>query len=294
MYNLIKMDLYRLLKTKSTYIMVFVVMAMTIFTVWMTKMDIDMMKEDSQLSSEDEIGPTTEAIDVDGDSVAINIGIFSETKDEWTSEKIKFGDFVEVQLASGIFTVIIAIFVSIFVHADVKKGFIKNIAGQVQNKYMLIISKIVGVGAQNLIMFLTLFVTMFVAGKICFGEQFVMGSALDLIKVVGGQYMLHMAFSVLLLALCILFNSSELSMTLGILLACRVGTLLYFGINKLAQNVLDIKDFNMGKYAIETNIYSFSGAMENEAMIKSMILGVIYIVISAVIASFIIQKRDVN
>ena len=50
----------------------------------------------------------------------------------------------------------------------------------------------------------------------------------------------------------------------------------------------------MGKYAIETNIYSFSGAMENEAMIKSMILGVIYIVISAVIASFIIQKRDVK
>lgn len=294
MYNLIKMDLYRLLRTTSTWIMVFVVIVMTIFTVMMTKADIDMMKEDSQLSSIDESETTIEAIEVEGDSVAINVGIFSETKDEWTNEKINFADFMEVQLASGIFMLISAIFVSIFVHADSKKGFIKNIAGQVENKWMLIVSKMVSVGVQHLIMFLILGIVMFVTCKICFGEQFIFGSILGVLKVAGGQYLLHMAFATFVLALCIVFNSSELSMTIGILISCRVATLLYFGINKLVQNAFDKADFSITKYAIETNIYSFSRAMENEEMLKTLLIGAIYIAISGLVAAWVLQKKDVK
>ena len=294
MYNLIKMDLYRLFRTTSTWIMVFVVIVMTVFAVGMTKTDIDMMKESQQDVVGEEVENTDGAITVEGDSVEISIGIFSETKNEWANEKIEFADFMEVQIASGIFLVISAIFVSIYVYADLENGFIKNIAGQVQNKWMLIVSKMIAIAVQNLIMFMTLGVVMFIAGKICFGEQFVIGSLLDVVKVMGGQYLLHMAFATLVLALCIVFNSSGLSMTLGVLIGCRTATLIYFAINKLVQKVFDKTDFNIGKYAIETNIYSYSGAMEHEAMIKALLLGVIYIVISALVAAMVVQKRDVK
>lgn len=288
MLNLIKMDLYRMFHTVSTWVMIFVVIAVTAFSVFMTGVDLDAIKESGTVN---EIEP---GLQIEEKEVNLNFGFYSNTKGEWISENITFADLLETQLASGFFGLVSLIFVSIFVHADQKNGYIKNIAGQLPYKWMPVLSKAVAVMVQLLLQFAIMTITMYIGGKIAFGEQFVWGNTLDICKVLGGQYILHLGFACLILCLCIVFKSVSLSMTLGILLSCKVVTLAYFGINQLVEAVWKTKDFDIGKYAIEMNISSFSIGAGAEDIARMLVIGVLYVLVTLILAAVVVHKRDVR
>lgn len=285
MYNLIKMDLYRLFRATSTKVMLIVIVAFSIFSVRMTKVDIDSMGST----------PTMEVIGttISEDSITMNYGFYFETMSEWTTGDIPFAQFMETQFSSAIFLVMLSIFVSIYVFAERENGFIKNIAGQLSHKWFLVASKLVGIAAMNFIMFAVISVVMFIAGKGFFGEQFILGSITELIKVLGGQYLLHMGFSSLIMALTILFNSSGLSVTVGVLLSAKVMTLLYAGLVKLAES-LKIDNFDISKYAIEMNVTSFSINASQADIIRAMLVAITFIIISGALAAVAMQKRDIK
>ena len=288
MLNLIKTDLYRMFHTVSTWVMIFVAIAVSAFTVFMTSVDLNVIRETGTVN---EIEP---GLQIEENEVNLHVGIYSNTKEEWINGDITFAGFLEAQLASGFCLIVSLIFVSIFVHADQKNGYIKNIVGQLPYKWMTVLSKAVAVMVQLLIQFAVLTIAMFIGGKIGFGEQFVWGSTADICKVLGGQYLLHLGFAYLILCLCIVFRSVSLSMTLGILLSCKVVTLMYFGINYLLETVFKVKNFDIGKYAIEMNVSSFGLAMESEDIARMLLIGVSYAIVTIAVASAVTQKRDVR
>lgn len=288
MLNLIKMDVYRMFHTVSTWVMCFVVIAVTAFAVFMTAVDLDAIKESGVANT---IEP---GLQIEENEVNLNFGIYSNTKGEWITEDITFAGLLETQLASGFFMIVSLIFVSIFVHADQKNGYIKNIAGQIPYKWMTVISKAVAVMVQLLLQFIIMAVSMYIGGKIAFGEQLVWGNTVELGKVLGGQYILHLGFAYLILGLCIVFKSVSLSMTLGILLSCKVVTLAYFGINQLVESVLKIEGFDIGKYAIEMNVSSYSIAANGEDMVHMLVTGMFYALITLTLTAVVMQKRDVR
>lgn len=288
MLNLIKMDLYRMFHTVSTWVMCFVVIVVTAFAIFMTGVDLDAIKERGTVN---EIEP---GLQIEENEVNLNFGVYSNTKEEWITEDITLAGLLEAQLASGLFVIVSLIFVSIFVNADQKNGYIKNIAGQLPYKWMPVLSKAVAIMAQLLLQFAIMTITMYIGGKIAFGEQFVWGNTLDICKVLGGQYILHLGFDYLILCLCIVFKSVSLSMTLGILLSCKVVTLVYFGINQLVEAVLKTKDFDIGKYAIEMNISSFTTSAGAEDIARMLVIGVLYVLVTLILAAVVTQKRDVR
>lgn len=280
MLNLVKMDLYRLFRSASTLVMFLVTIGMVVFAVSMTKFDVSNM-EPGQVSDKREIGTQ-----ISEEEISVNIGIMAETLPEWATEEIKFADLLNTQIGSGLFLIVVSIFVTLFVCAEQKNGYIKNIAGQFPNRAFLVLSKTVAVGVQVLTMFLVLTVAMFVTGKICFGSSLVLGSVGDVLKVLGGQFVLHFAFAAFLLCLSILFHSSALSMTIGILVSCKVTSLLYVAADRLS--------IDLTRYAIETNVTRFTQITESEEILVMMLSAVVIFLVTVGLATVVMQKRDVR
>ncbi|MBE5929921.1 MAG: hypothetical protein E7268_02525 [Lachnospiraceae bacterium] len=280
MLNLLKMDLYRLFRSSTTWIMLLVTVGMAVFGVSMTKYDASNMEQGAD-SMATEIGA-----DVSDDGVNLNFGISATTLPEWATGDVDFADLVNTQVGSGLFLIVVSIFVTLFVCAEHKNGYIKNIAGQFPNRGVLIVSKAVAIGAQVLAMFLVLFVTMFVTGKICFGDKLVLNSVGKLFTVLGGQFVLHYAFAGVILCLGVLFRSSALSMTIGILISCKLTSLLYMLGNKFS--------LDLTRYALETNVTRFSMITDRKEILVMMLSAAVIFAVTIGTSIIVMQKRDVR
>ncbi len=280
MLNLLKMDLYRLFRSSTTWIMLLVTVGMAVFGVSMTKYDASNMEQGAD-SMATEIGA-----DVSDDGVNLNFGISATTLPEWATGDVDFADLVNTQVGSGLFLIVVSIFVTLFVCAEHKNGYIKNIAGQFPNRGVLIVSKAVAIGAQVLAMFLVLFVTMFVTGKICFGEKLVLNSVGKLFTVLGGQFVLHYAFAGVILCLGVLFRSSALSMTIGILISCKLTSLLYMLGNKFS--------LDLTRYALETNVTRYSVITDKKEILVMMLSAAVIFAVTIGTSIIVMQKRDVR
>lgn len=280
MLNLLKMDLYRLFRSSTTWIMLLVTVGMAVFGVSMTKYDASNMEQGAD-SMATEIGA-----DVSDDGVNLNFGISATTLPEWATGDVDFADLVNTQVGSGLFLIVVSIFVTLFVCAEHKNGYIKNIAGQFPNRGVLIVSKAVAIGAQVLAMFLVLFVTMFVTGKICFGDKLVLNSVGKLFTVLGGQFVLHYAFAGVILCLGVLFRSSALSMTIGILISCKLTSLLYMLGNKFS--------LDLTRYALETNVTRYSVITDKKEILVMMLSAAVIFAVTIGTSIIVMQKRDVR
>lgn len=280
MLNLLKMDLYRLFRSSTTWIMFFVTIGMVVFGVSMAKLDASNMEHGAD-SMATEIGAN-----VSENEMNLNFGISAETLPEWSTGDVDFADLVNAQVGSGLFLIVVSIFVTLFVCAEHKNGYIKNIAGQFPNRGMLIVSKCIAVGVQMLAMFLVLTIAMFVTGKVCFGDKLVLNSVGKLFTVLGGQFVLHYAFAGLILCLSVLFYSSALSMTIGILISCKVTSLLYMVGNKFS--------IDLTRYALETNVTRYSVITDKKEILVMMLSAVVIFAVTIGTATLVMQKRDVR
>ena len=100
MFNLIKMDIHRLLHSKSTWIMICFVIGLAVFSVTMTNSDIEFMKDDPAAVTE-----TMEERPV---------GIYVEAQPEWVNGTIEIGSVVSVEMRSQLLAILCVIFAAIF------------------------------------------------------------------------------------------------------------------------------------------------------------------------------------
>lgn len=286
MFNLIKMDLYRLLRSISTWVMLFFTVAAALFTVLMTKIDISEMEK--KAAEETRVEEVAEEED------PYVFGVFVEANEEWLEGKIRFSDLLGRQISSGLFLVLLTVFVSVFVHAEQKNGYLKNIAGQLSNRWVLAFSKLAALMVWVLCMFFTLTVTMAAAGKLCFGRALVLDSFGKLFTVLGGQYVLHMAFAALLLFLCTLLNSAAFSITVGLFLSFRGTAMLYFAADRVMKAVFGIQEFGSGRYAVEINVMNYAFAAGREEILRMMFSAGVLLAAAVCLTAVVLQKRDVR
>ena len=110
MLNLIKMDLYRLLHTISTWLMMALVIVVAFFCVALT----------------------------------------ADLSDRYSSVV----STLEMLFHGGLFMVLFSVFVTIFVNAEQRNGYTKNLGGLISRRAQLVISKIVAVAIEIMIAFI--------------------------------------------------------------------------------------------------------------------------------------------
>ncbi|MGN0622975.1 MAG: hypothetical protein ACI4JA_03375 [Oscillospiraceae bacterium] len=287
MLNLIKMDLYRLVRTISFWVMLAVTVAVSVFCVEMANIDMTLMQEESADSSQTAQQETSDEEDV-------NIGITVETKEEWLDGEIELSDYLYVVMSGGILLIICSIFVAIFVNAEQKTGYIKNIAGQLPFRGLLSVSKLAGVAVQVLAVFVMAVIGTVAAARMCFGDRFVIGDISVLAKMLGVQYVLHFAFSTFVAMLCILSRSAALGMVTGIVINSGIMEFAYQGLNKLVHKIGALKDIDISKYPIESNVYAVTASADADTFVRALITGAVYFAVCVVISMTVTQKRDIK
>ena len=285
MYNLIKMNLYQLMHSFSTKILILCTIGLALFCNVATKMD---------LSDEDLVFSITEnGTAIDPDQVDIRIGIYTETNPEWVSGKIDYSELLCAQLQSKILLILVVIFVTLFVAAERKNGFIKNIAGHFPNRGIMVTAKLIAVAIQILLMLIVFALFTLIFAIPLLGNRIELCSAADLLKVAGIQYLLHYAFACLITFFCLLTNSSAMSMTAGILLASGLGTPIYSLIDHAVQ-WLPKDSFHIAEYMLENNIASISAESGSKLITNGILTGLGFILITTAFSMLIVQKRDVR
>lgn len=291
MLNLIKMDLYRLVRTLSFLVMIAVTVMISIVTVSLTNMDIEMIREENEKAPQTEQTAQAEA---DGEEEEMNIGITVQTEESWLEGDIELVDLVCAIMSGGVLMVLCAIFVSLFVNAEQRTGYIKNIAGQLPCRGLLSVSKLLGIAVLLLAMFAAFVGGTFVTAEICLGDTFKLGDVSELVKVLAVQYALHFAFSAFVAMLCTVSRSTALGMVIGIILCSGLMTMVYQALNKLIQKADSLADFDLTKYPIETKVIEVTASAGSDVYIGALITGAIYLVFSIIISMTVTQKRDIR
>lgn len=281
MINLIRMDLRRLVHSVSFWIMIAVTVALAVFSTGMTKYDLDLVAKEGGLASR-----------VEKDVQAF--GIIVETNYKWLDGDIGFDELVTVDLASNLVLLLLVIFIPIFANGEQKNGFIKNIAGQLSNRGMLVASKLFAAAAQAFIILVIYSLSVAVAGGFYFGERFVIGSVTNFLFIFVLHYLLHFSFGAVVLMLTIVLKNSAFSMVFGILCCCGISALAYNLINIAVRFISGASEFDISKYMIEMNIRCVQGGLGQSDLFRIILVGFGFLAVSAMASAAVMQKRDIR
>lgn len=286
MFNLLKMDFHRLTRAVSTWIFLVFVVGLAVFCVAMTNVDISALAAEgaSTTQTQTEIARNEER----------SIGFSVEANPEWVAGNMDIGEVVVEELQSGLLLLLSILFTAVFVHAEQKNGYIKNIAGQFPNRGLPILSKWLTVAFWVLTLLLAFVAATVLSGFLFWGARFHMGSVSELLQVLGVQYLLHLGFASLILFLCILTKSAAGGMVPGILVSFGLCVPLYSAVNKAVAVLFPSADFDCSRYMLDGNISMAGVGAPSEVLLRAGLVGCAFAVVCTALSALVMQKRDIG
>ncbi len=282
MLNLIRMNLYRIRHSLSSWCILFFTVAAAVFSVAMTNLYIASMEADAS-------GAEASAVEA-----APDFGITVSVNPEWADGTIEMGDIVSTEIGSRLLAILCTIFTAIFITGEQKSGYIKNIAGHFPGRWPLVLAKFAALAFWLLLMLLVFTVSVLLSGLAFWGGRFQMGSFPALAEILGVQYLLHLGLSSLLMLLCILTGSSAVGMTAGILLCCGAGNLIYSLVNRMADSLHWGRNFDVSLYTPDGNIPLAVIGAAPSALLRAALVGCAFTAASVLLSVLIMKKRDIR
>lgn len=277
MLNIVKMELYRLLHTKSLYIIWIVLAAAVWFSTAMSKEDYKMMQKE------------TSAQTVQEESINLGMSVTLPTK---IGQKVTFFDQVYANLQGKFVSLFLVIFAVIFSTADFKSGYIKHIGGQIHRRWYLILAKSMVLMVYTACSMIYYLLVQALFQRIYF-SAWELGDVSDFWSYVGTQFLLNTALVFICMALAILLASNVFSMTLSVCLCMNVLIILYSGIDKILMAV-GVKDFHMIYHTVTGKMSLLpmnAGACElYRAVGTALVFGAAAICLSCIV----FEKRDIR
>lgn len=290
MLNVIKMDLYKLFKMKSFYVVTIIAIVFGII------MAMSLMPEtsDTNTSSNKTVIESTDKNSADSDlqdDSEAKIGVQIDTsgiKNTTPNAVYVYGKL----LSSGIYLLFSVIFVMIFVSSENKNGYIKNIGGQVRHRRQLFISKMAVIGIYTVLFDVIMFLVEAVVWMICtkklsLGE----GSFDGYISFIIFQMLLQYAFLMVCATIETVIKNRVFGMTVAVCLSIGVGPLICMaidvGVHKLTGFTVEIE-----KYLITTKINSLVPGESMSQQLNLIMFVIVYLVIAAAAGIISMEKRD--
>ncbi len=283
MLNVIKMDLYRLVKTRSLYVILIIIAAFMMLNVYMVQHELKKVQlEQGEASASQEM--------LAEDSENSNLGI-SIDGSALVKESITLQDEVTVMASSGIMLLFTGIFVVIFVCGESTSGFIKNLVSSTKRRSYIIVSKTVVMSVFVLFELLVMLVMTGIASSI-FLDNMTFDFSGKLFQYLGLLFLLHTAFAVVIILISVLTRSVAISMIISICLCTGIGALIIDFISgiKIAGHQIAAK---LPDYLITTNVQSLRSTPSSEMIIRVISVSAIAIIVYNVISCIVMEKRDI-
>ena len=281
MLNIIKMDLYRMFRTKSMYVIWIVLAAALLITTSLCKTDYESLNEEDAMQQEQIAEPTADNI---------NVGMMVTLPTE-PGEKGTVYDIFFANSQGKFYALFLVIFAVLFSTADISSGYIKNIGGQVRNRKSLIFSRSIAIAVFTVLTMAGAFLFQAAANCIVFGEL-EWGNTKVILSYFVTELALHYALVLICMAIAIILKNNVISMVIAVCFTMNVMTIVYGVINSAIQKI-GIQNFQIYKYTITGKLSLLPmNPSENECL-AAFGVAMVFIVIMISVSSVVFQKRDI-
>ena len=281
MLNIIKMDLYRMLKTKSMYVIWIVLAAILLITTYLCKTDYELLTEKDAMKQEQVTEPTVDNI---------NVGMMVTLPTE-PGEKVTVYDIFFANSQGKLYALLLVIFTVLFSTADISSGYIKNIGGQVRNRGTLILSRAIALAVFTVLTMAGAFLFQAAANGIFFGEL-EWGNTKAILSYFVTELALHYALVLICMAIAIILKNNVISMVIAVCLSMNVMTIVYGVINSAIQKI-GIQNFQIYKYTITGKLSLLPMNPSGNECLAAFGVAIVFIVMMISVSSVVFQKRDI-
>lgn len=281
MLNMIRMEVFRMFKTKSQYVIWMVMIACVFLTNSLSAEEIltFSMEEKQEMYEAAMDGEESGNLGMDvtlptkpGADVSVFDGFYANVK----------GKFIALFMV--IFTVLYAT-------ADITSGYVKNIAGQVRNRGNLIFAK-----AAALLLYVVLTMLLFIGVQTLSNaisyQKLVMGPGKEFFQYAAMQTLLHFALVMVIMCVAVVLRNNVISMMISVCVCMNILIMLY-GVVDQAVEKLGIHDFHMIDYTVSGKIVNLGMNAAPKAMGMAALVGIVFIVVMLAISMTVFQKRDI-
>lgn len=296
MFNAIRMDVYRLFKTKSTYIILVIMIALSVMGTGLMSVMTEMTEAEGQQVQTEQMSDNADYAgdddqlyeDTEGAQSQFSVSVSESDPDENDNSVLSFAMSDISGLQAGLF---IIIFTVLFSMADINSGFIKSIGGQVKGRGVLIVSKMVAIAIFTAIVIIADFLTQLIAVNIFFDDA-VVGSASEIVRLLSSQFVLNFALAVLMMAIAMIIKNNVVSMIIGVCMCTGIFELIFMGINYLMDKI-GFNDFDINNILITGKIQSVTIGADASDIGYALLAAAIYIAVSVLAVYNVFKHRDI-
>lgn len=296
MFNAIRMDVYRLFKTKSTYIILVIMIALSVMGTGLMSVMTEMTEAKGQQVQTEQMSDNADYAgdddqlyeDTEGAQSQVSVGVSEIDPDENDNSVLSFAMSDISGLQAGLF---IIIFTVLFSMADINSGFIKSIGGQVKGRGVLIVSKMVAIAIFTAIVIIADFLTQLIAVNIFFDDAAV-GSASEIVRLLSSQFVLNFALAVLMMAIAMIIKNNVVSMIIGVCMCTGIFELIFMGINYLMDKI-GFNDFDINNILITGKIQNVTIGADASDIGYALLTAAIYIAVSVFAVYNVFKHRDI-
>lgn len=268
MLNLIKMDTYRLVKSKQFKIGLIISFAFSFAVVAVIA----------------GIGKLIPLLGEDGESI-----LFLFPYADWFSQVSIFT--VILTVTSFLSLMISCMISSNFINEEQANGYFKNIAGQVKDKSMLILSKFVTVVMISLAVLIFYVAGSALASVLLLGKTLTFDYPDGFAFTMFTRFVLYLAVNAIIIFLCTLTKSKSLAIAFGLVFGTGITRFAYSIVETFLGILLKV-DVSIASFTPDGQAFSITAESTNGDLGKAFAVGVCYIVAFLVFSSLILKKRD--
>ncbi len=268
MFNLLRMDLYRVKRGKSVYVCLGLLLVITVLAFWLMWL----------------LGTPK------GQETALRIGMLTleETAEaEGILEGIdSLGFFRQICLDGGMYNLVFGVWVMLFVCGDFQSGFIKNVLALHQNRWNYLCSKVITVCIVDFCFLVTHLLFALLMNQM-FGELVPYAGWKDVLFYLSWVWFVTLAFAALIICICVLTRSVAAGSVAAVLLGGGIVVVALYGI-------LDM--FHIGewlKYSIYLTCSMGSGRYISVRDLYVYAVGFGFLILYTVIAGIVLKKKDI-
>ncbi|WP_144362853.1 ABC transporter permease [Mediterraneibacter gnavus] len=283
MLNMIRMELYRMFKTKSMYVIWLVLAVGILFT---TGLSADEMKtytmEEKQEMYEYATGQR--------ESETVNLGM-DVTVPTKPGDTVSVFDLFYGNIKGKFLALFMVIFAVLYSTADMTSGFVKNIAGQVRDRRRLVFAKGVSLFVYAVLTML-IFTGIQTVSNALFFDEFVFGPVKEFLQYAGIQTLLHFAFLMIVMCIAIVLRNNVISMMLSVCLCMNVLVIFYSFLDNLIAKA-HIKNFHVLEYTVTGNISFLETNVTAKMAVTALAVSIAFIIVMIEVCSTVFKKRDI-
>lgn len=281
MRHLIKSDFYKLKKAKSFWVCMIIAAALAVFSVFAMDFSAKLMEQIPQQAAEEQAMLEESGLNISTDGIPR------------TSEDLNASSMLLIQFA-GTTTILIAIFVSLFVGGEFSHGTIKNLASKNYTRAQIYFSKLIVsiVAAIGMTVFYVIVATALGTALWGFGNV-EHAFTVNLCKGIPIELLLVSAFTALFVMFSMLIRQNGGALAANIFFLEFISLIVMIG--EMVVNKIFDTSITLSNYLIDMNMTQIATSeITGQLAARSICVGLGFFAASTVIGLLSFQKRDIK